>query len=704
MKTLIKYFCLILFITNISIPQWRWMNPTPQGNKLNDVTAIGSGKFISIGNLGTIIRTEGSRNTNTIIDNQYGNNLIKITRTSDGTLISVGQNGIILISSNEGISWQKINTQFNETFMDVCFINNSVGYIISYEGKILSTLDGGFNWTQQNNPVISNLFSISMASENVGYISGNRGLILKTTDSGNNWQKLSPLTSVNIIKIQAVDENNIFCVNINDSLYKSTNGGNDWNCILGIYRSGFKDIHFITPEIGFIVGASAVYRTSNGSYFTMVLETEGFDFFTSIDYYDTSNAFIVGNRGLMLKSTNGGFDWQHISENIFTSPYNTTPQYIKFINDITGLVMNSNPPLLRTSDGGRHWITMGTNFNYINNADFLDDEFGIAVGSSGGIFKTTNFGELWTNQSVENNYINLYAVEILDEDTAVAVGSYSSSSAIFRSTSSGNYWIIVPVTTSECLFDVSFWGIEKGIAVGENGLILKTENAGKNWLQVPFVNDHRINTVECVGLDTLFLLVSQANIYKSTDGGGTFFMLPFNISGGIRQIQFKNSNLGVAVGPNGQVFKTTDGGLSWTDLSYRSYESADIIEIISEDQFAVGSSSGNLLMYGGNITSINNQEIEEIPADYMLYQNYPNPFNPSTTIKYAISNKQLVQLKVYDILGKEIATLVNEEKPAGNYKVEFKSTVGSLQLASGIYFYRLQAGSFVETKKMILLK
>ena len=101
----------------------------------------------------------------------------------------------------------------------------------------------------------------------------------------------------------------------------------------------------------------------------------------------------------------------------------------------------------------------------------------------------------------------------------------------------------------------------------------------------------------------------------------------------------------------------------------------------------------------------------KIPLKFSLSQNYPNPFNPSTTIKYAISSRQLVQLKVYDILGSEVATLVNEEKPAGSYEVEFKSTVGSLptgqaglQLASGIYFYRLQAGAFVSTKKMILLK
>jgi len=99
-----------------------------------------------------------------------------------------------------------------------------------------------------------------------------------------------------------------------------------------------------------------------------------------------------------------------------------------------------------------------------------------------------------------------------------------------------------------------------------------------------------------------------------------------------------------------------------------------------------------------------NETNPAIPTEFSLSQNYPNPFNPTTTIKYAISNRQLVTLKVYDILGSEIATLVNEDKTAGNYEVEFKSSVGSLQLASGIYFYRLQAGNFIETKKMVVLK
>jgi hypothetical protein len=99
-----------------------------------------------------------------------------------------------------------------------------------------------------------------------------------------------------------------------------------------------------------------------------------------------------------------------------------------------------------------------------------------------------------------------------------------------------------------------------------------------------------------------------------------------------------------------------------------------------------------------------------VPTEFMLSQNYPNPFNPTTTIIFKIDHNSFVSLIVYDILGNKIATLINDEKPAGSYEVNFPASGGSTsggnasQLSSGIYFYRLQVGSFVETKKMMLIK
>ena len=90
----------------------------------------------------------------------------------------------------------------------------------------------------------------------------------------------------------------------------------------------------------------------------------------------------------------------------------------------------------------------------------------------------------------------------------------------------------------------------------------------------------------------------------------------------------------------------------------------------------------------------------EIPDDYHLFQNYPNPFNPSTIIKFQLPVRSRVTLKIYDALSNEVEMLLNEELGSGSYNVEFNA----MNYASGIYFYRLKAGKFVQTKKMILMK
>jgi len=108
----------------------------------------------------------------------------------------------------------------------------------------------------------------------------------------------------------------------------------------------------------------------------------------------------------------------------------------------------------------------------------------------------------------------------------------------------------------------------------------------------------------------------------------------------------------------------------------------------------------------GNLTNVEDKRPNFQLTEFALSQNYPNPFNPETNISYQLPVSSKVSLKVYDVLGNEVATLVNEEKPAGKYQVNFNTqhTTNNQQLSSGVYFYRLQAGNFVQTKKFILMK
>ncbi|MGE5859408.1 MAG: T9SS type A sorting domain-containing protein, partial [Ignavibacteria bacterium] len=115
-------------------------------------------------------------------------------------------------------------------------------------------------------------------------------------------------------------------------------------------------------------------------------------------------------------------------------------------------------------------------------------------------------------------------------------------------------------------------------------------------------------------------------------------------------------------------------------------------------KFSTNTVSNYFALSSQSVTTVENNG--NVPSKFALEQNYPNPFNPATTIKYSIPVSEFVRVKIYDVLGKEIATLVNREQAAGSYKVEFDGS----RLASGIYLFKLQTNNFVETKKMVLTK
>jgi ligand-binding sensor domain-containing protein len=144
-------------------------------------------------------------------------------------------------------------------------------------------------------------------------------------------------------------------------------------------------------------------------------------------------------------------------------------------------------------------------------------------------------------------------------------------------------------------------------------------------------------------------------------------------------------------GSNWTVYSPSNSGLnnSW----------AKYIVIDTKGNKWIGTQYG-LSVYKGNVISIVDKKNNVLPNGFMLYQNYPNPFNPTTTIDYSIPKESFVTIKVYDALGREVTTLVSEEKNTGEYSVKFNGS----KLASGIYFYKITAGSFVQTKKMILMK
>ena len=233
-----------------------------------------------------------------------------------------------------------------------------------------------------------------------------------------------------------------------------------------------------------------------------------------------------------------------------------------------------------------------------------------------------------------------------------------------------------------------------------SGVFLSTNN-GTNWTQVN--NDLPGNYY------AWSLAVSKTNIFAGTTdggGGGGVFRSTNNGSSWIEvnngltndhvwTLSASGTNLFAGTYSSG-AFLSTNNGTNWIKIGLNTY----VLD------FAVCETNIFAAAFGGvyrrplsELVSVS-KEVNVLSQDYTLYQNYPNPWNPSTNIKYSIPKTSQVSIKVYDIIGNEIKTLVNEDKPAGAYELTWNAG----NLPSGIYFYRLQAGSFIETKKMILLK
>ena len=200
----------------------------------------------------------------------------------------------------------------------------------------------------------------------------------------------------------------------------------------------------------------------------------------------------------------------------------------------------------------------------------------------------------------------------------------------------------------------------------------------------------------------------------TTDGIVYAFLRPWNDSNGLTIANFSSTGKSVTMDLTTANLKFTGGFNQGATYWINNLYSDTSYQVQGSD---LANFSATLPAYGSAIYTIATSEeavvlppippivsvgneTASVPNSYVLFQNYPNPFNPSTTIRYSIINPDVVKIKIYDVLGREVRTLVNEFKQAGTYELQFSAN----GLASGIYLYRIESGKFIETKKMILLK
>jgi photosystem II stability/assembly factor-like uncharacterized protein len=356
---------------------------------------------------------------------------------------------------------------------------------------------------------------------------------------------------------------------------------------------------------------------------------------------------------------------------------------VKFVSSMVGWAVGNGGTIIKTTDGGTTWISQssGTTF-HLYSVSFIDTANGMAVGGNGSrpiILRTTNGGTNWTEQLISGITNSLSSVSFLDTINATAVSFYSNT--IIHTTNGGATWILhSPFGVYYYLYSVTFVDKNNGTAVGyddnnyfrlPNGLVMATTNGGGSWEIQTIING--FSPLMGVSFsDAKNGIAAGLGYVLITKDGGANWTKSIVPSGQLYSVSFSDINNCTVVGENGQILQTIDRGASWTMPT--SGTGNTLFGVSFTDAYngtAVGNNGVILRTTNGGVTFIGEENITPKPQEFIIAQNFPNPFNPGTTINYSLPKPGIVKLTVYNILGSEVATLVNEYKLSGNYSVQF---------------------------------
>jgi len=423
------------------------------------------------------------------------------------------------------------------------------------------------------------------------------------------------------------------------------------------------------------------------------------------------------------------------SQGVWEKIYSPTDENLKsvfFVDSLYGWAAGDSGIIINTTNGGTNWSIQNSNTSdniveifFVNRSIGWASSWSTTAPPFGTILlKTTDGGVNWNQIPYPTENIFITCILFTDSLTGWMGGK---PHALVKSTDGGFNWQQAEIDTSILAFlpvlNIKFYNSEYGYACGgafENaGVIWNTTNGGNKW----FAIDHSFappDPIQQIHLfDSLHVIGSSGDrevygvgMIRTTDGGNFWEYENAGIPGVAYDLEFRTDyNAWATLGSIESLIYSLDSGATWSQIP--TPDSTTIFDITFPDSlhgYAVGQ-NGAIIKYKPEIINYIENDITSTPSDFRLLQNYPNPFNPSTKIKFKISKSpllggdgrgglQYVKLVIYDILGNEVTTLVNEELPAGNYEVEFDGS----NLPSGVYFYRLQAGTFVSSKKMILLR
>jgi ligand-binding sensor domain-containing protein len=750
MKIYYKYLIvliLVLLSTPFIFPQWVQTNGLYGGN-INCFAISGTNLFAGTGGLdggGIFLSTNNGTNwINAGLANISISSLAVSTTGTGGTNLFAGADGGVYLSTNNGTSWTAVNNGLTNPYVTALSVSGTNLFAgTSGYGIYLST-NNGTSWTAVNNG-LTNSDVRAFAVSGTNLFAGTYGGVYLSTNNGTSWTAVNNgLTGTysTYVNVLAVSGTNLFAGTYG-GVFLSTNNGTSWTAdTVGLTNSSVSSLAVNPTGTGstnlFVGTSSGVYlSTNNGtnwinaglanisisSLAVSITGTGGTNLFAGADggvYLSTNNGtswtavdsgltaialssfatfpngvsgtnLYAGTNGGVFFSTNNGTSWTGMNMG-FPANLSAFSLAVSPDNEKTGVTnlfaATWGDGVYLSTDNGNSWIAVNNGLlnTFVSSLAVFTNSVGVTnlfAGTSGGVYLSTNNGTSWSgiNNGLSTD-IGMYCIAISPAGTLFAerdLYEKSNYGVIFRSINDGSSWIAIDTLyTGGALekFYFSTADVRTGktnlLVVTFNGVFLSTDN-GTNWTEVnsDWPNNYNVSSLvtsgENIFVGTEFLAYSDGVYYLSS--GGVYLSTNNGTSWGNVSTGLPNPSIGSLLGTDGTNLFADANGIVW-------------MRPLSEMITAVKYDQSNL------------------PISYSMQQNYPNPFNPSTMINYSVPKSGLVTIKVYDILGREIATLVNGEKPTGNYNVEFNAS----RLSSGIYFYRMQAGNFVETKKLLLLK
>lgn len=746
-KYTLVLFALILIVLNQALVSQTWRHAVKGSYPgFNDITFINPNTGFAVGLGGGIYKSTDAGETWVQKESNINADLHAVYFLNENTGFVGASERKFLKTLDGGETWTVDSIlaipQDNGHIYGIYFSDANTGWIMASQsantgtGWVLRTTNGGTDW-QINLTVTGNrLLAMDFYQANVGIVVGRSVGVLYYTTDGVNWS-LSPTPSLggfnytrsDIRSVKMISPTVAYAtgwgslVGLQPSIHlKTTDGGANWTYLTQSEPNRTYDnmygIYFKDELNGVAVGGASrgaiVVKTSDGGQNWVPVPAPFGSTISAIDGTG-DKVWIAGNSGLLATSDDLGNTWDLITPIPSASLYGLT-----FQSENIGYTAGFDGVFLKTTNGGANWkggyLTVGFRTLNIQDIFFLNENIGFAAHSYQMVSKTTDGGANWTAIIPDTNAatVTSSAVYFVNENLGFVAGRVASGvDVIYRTTDGGNSWTSHTNQLAKNPQSVAFSNESKGIVVADGLKAIFTTDGGLTWSPSQFLNiptgweTANLRKVIFITEDDA-IAVGDKTILKSRDGGATFEYIQTGSEVMLYSAAFRNDTayvVGKNNNVNGEIWRSVDQGESWVNI----IDTTVINSSVSTFLYSTAIDFNGYVWVGGSASNIFTTMPEPpvsvgndkyVTSSYRLDQNYPNPFNPNTIISYELQQSGFITLKVYDVLGRELITLIDGIKEPGLHQVNFDAS----NLTSGVYFYRLQSGDFITTKKMMLIK